>query len=109
MRRSISLGVLLLCALVVFTGQGAHGQLADRAEITGLVTDTSRAGIPDAKVTITNQDTGAKIVVGTDLAGNYNTPPIPKGTSTIEMQQKGFKPATHPGIVLTGAESYRQE
>ena len=109
MRRSISLGVLLLCALVVFTGQGAHAQLADRAEITGLVTDTSGAGIPDAKVTITNQDTGAKIVVGTNSAGNYSTPPLPIGTYTIDVEKEGFKHATHPGIVLSGAQSFRQD
>src|SRR5438128_2478468 len=109
MRRSISLGVLLLCALVVFTGQGAHAQLADRAEITGLVTDTSGAGIPDAKVTITNQDTGAKIVVGTNSAGNYSTPPLPIGTYTIDVEKEGFKHATHPGILLSGAQSFRQD
>src|SRR5947199_1397193 len=109
MRRSISLGVWRLCALVVFTGQGAHAQLADRAEITGLVTDTSGAGIPDAKVTITNQDTGAKIVVGTNSAGNYSTPPLPIGTYTIDVEKEGFKHATHPGIMLSGAQSFRQD
>src|SRR5207247_3872184 len=109
MTRSISLGVLLLCALVVFTGQGAHAQLADRAEITCLVTYTSGAGIPDAKVTITNQDTGAKIVVGTNSAGNYSTPPLPIGTYTIDVEKEGFKHATHPGIVLSGAQSFRQD
>src|SRR5256886_17295604 len=109
MRRSISLGVLLLCALVVFTGQGAHAQLADRAEITGIVTDTSGAAVPDAKVSIINQDTGAKIVVGTNSAGNYSTPPLPIGTYTIEVEKEGFKHATHPGIVLSGAQSFRQD
>src|SRR6266851_10138346 len=109
MKRPSTLVVLLLCVLVVFSGQSLYAQLADRAEITGIVTDTSGAAVPDAKVTITNQDTGAKIVVGTNSAGNYSTPPLQLGTYTIEVEKEGFKHATHPGIVLSGAQSFRQD
>src|SRR5882762_2106019 len=109
MKRPSTLVVLLLCVLVVFSGQSLYAQLADRAEITGLVTDTSGAGVPDAKVTITNQDTGGKIVVGTNSAGNYSTPPLQLGTYTVDVEKEGFKHATHPGIVLSGAQSFRQD
>jgi hypothetical protein len=109
MKRPSTLVVLLLCVFVVFSGQSLYAQLGDRAEITGLVTDTSGAGVPDAKVTITNQDTGAKIVVGTNSAGNYSTPPLQLGTYTIEVEKEGFKHATHPGIMLSGAQSFRQD
>src|SRR5437016_13144854 len=97
MKRPSTLVVLLLCVFVVFSGQSLYAQLADRAEITGLVTDTSGAGVPDAKVTITNQDTGGKIVVGTNSAGNYSTPPLQLGTYTVDVEKEGFKHATHPG------------
>src|SRR5260370_17106413 len=90
MKRSSAVLVFLFCALVAFSGQTLYAQLADRAEITGLVTDTSGAGVPDAKVTITNQDTGAKIVVGTNSVGNYSTPPLSLGTYTIEVEKEGF-------------------
>ncbi len=109
MKRPSTLVVLLLCVLVVFSGQSLYAQLADRAEITGIVTDTSGAAVPDAKVSITNQDTGAKIVVGTNSAGNYSTPPLQLGSYTIEVEKEGFKHATHPGIVLSGAQSFRQD
>src|SRR6266480_164668 len=104
-----TLVVLLLCVFVVFSGQSLYAQLADRAEITGIVTDASGAAVPDAKVSIINQDTGAKIVVGTNSAGNYSTPPLPLGTYTIEVEKEGFKHATHPGIMLSGAQSFRQD
>src|SRR5260370_36018975 len=109
MKRSLAVIVFLFCALVVFSGQSLYAQLADRAEITGIVSDTSGAAVPDAKVTITNQDTGAKIVVGTNSAGNYSTPPLQLGTYTIEGEKEGFKHATHPGIMLSGAQSFRQD
>src|SRR5437660_2407380 len=109
MKRPSTLVVLLLCVFVVSSGQSLYAQLADRAEITGIVTDASGAAVPDAKVSIINQDTGAKIVVGTNSAGNYSTPPLPLGTYTIEVEKEGFKHATHPGIVLSGAQSFRQD
>jgi len=109
MKRPSTLVVLLLCVFVVFSGQSLYAQLADRAEITGIVTDASGAAVPDAKVSIINQDTGAKIVVGTNSAGNYSTPPLQLGSYTIEVEKEGFKHATHPGIVLSGAQSFRQD
>src|SRR5437773_526339 len=109
MKRPSTLVVLLLCVFVVSSGLSLCAQLADRAEITGIVTDASGAAVPDAKVSIINQDTGAKIVVGTNSAGNYSTPPLPLGTYTIEVEKEGFKHATHPGIMLSGAQSFRQD
>src|SRR5438552_8431293 len=109
MKRPSTVVPFLLSVLVAFSGQSVYAQLADRAEITGIVTDTSGAAVPDAKVSIINQDTGAKIVVGTNSAGNYSTPPLPIGTYTMEVEKEGFKHATHPGIVLSGAQSFRQD
>ena len=86
MRRALCLGLLFVCALIVFTGPVARAQLADRAVITGFVTDSSGSAIPDAKDTILNQGTGTKIVVGTNSAGNYSTPPLILGTYTVEVE-----------------------
>jgi hypothetical protein len=109
MKRPLAHGVLLSFILVAFSGQGLYAQLADRAVITGIVTDTSGAAVPDAKVSVINRDTGTKIVVGTNSAGNYSTPPLILGTYSVEVEKEGFKLATHPGIVLTGGQTYRQD
>src|SRR5438876_4395979 len=109
MRRAFSLGVLLLGALVVFVGQSAYAQLADRAVITGIVTDSSGSAIPDAKVTIIDENTGAKIVVVTTTAGNYSSPPLILGTYTVQVEKDGFKTSTTKGIIVTGGQTYRQD
>lgn len=109
MNRPLAVVVFLCCVLVAFSGQSLYAQLADRAEITGIVSDTSGAAVPDAKVTITNQDTGGKTVVGTNSAGNYSTPPLQLGTYTVDVEKEGFKHATHTGILLSGAQSFRQD
>src|SRR5947209_6402962 len=109
MRRAFSLGVLLLGAMVVFVGQSAYAQFADRAVITGIVTDSSGSAIPDAKVTIIDENTGAKIVVGTTTHGNYSTRPLILGTYTVQVEKDGFKTSTTRGIIVTGGQTYRQD
>src|SRR5229473_1842 len=110
MKRTLSVGVFLfLSVLVAFSGSSVFAQLADRAVITGIVTDSSGAPVPDAKVTITSQETGTKTIVGTNSAGNYSTPPLTLGTYTLEVEKEGFKLASSHGIVVTGAQTYRQD
>jgi hypothetical protein len=108
MIRAFSLGVLL-CACTALTGHSTYAQVADRAVITGIVTDASGSAIPDAKVTITDENTGTKIVVGTTSAGNYSTPPLILGNYSVQVEKEGFKTSTTKGIVLTGGQSYRQD
>src|SRR5579884_757089 len=93
-------GISLLVALANSTA--LFGQIADRAVITGLVTDASGAAVPGAKVTITDQDTGVQTVVATNSAGNYSTPPLILGTYTVQVEKPGFKTFVRSGIVLTG-------
>src|SRR6516162_7194346 len=106
MIRAFSLGVVL-CAGIALTGHSMYAQVADRAVITGIVTDSSGSAIPDAKVTITDENTGTKIVVGTTSAGNYSTPPLILGNYTVIVEKEGFKSSTTKGIVLTGGQTYR--
>src|SRR5438067_2476089 len=109
MKRLSCVAVSLSLALVVFSGQNLFAQLADRAVITGVVTDASGAAIPDAKVTIINQDTGVPTVVGTNSAGNYSTPPLILGTYRVTVEKAGFKMSSTPNIVLTGGQTVRQD
>src|SRR5258706_12338846 len=109
MKRTLAVGVFLFCVFVALSGQSLYAQQADRAVITGIVTDASGSAVPDAKVTITSQETGTKTIVGTNSAGNYSTPPLTLGTYTVEVEKDGFKLSANRGIVLTGAQTYRQD
>ena len=48
MKRRLAVA-LPLSLLVCFNNQDSHAQFADRAVITGVVTDSSGAAIPDAR------------------------------------------------------------
>ena len=109
MQRRLLVGFSLLIALVWFGNQPSFAQFADRAVITGVVTDASGAAVPDAKVTITDQATGVQTVVGTNSAGNYATPPLILGTYKVAVEKTGFKTFSRDGIVLNGGVTFRQD
>jgi hypothetical protein len=101
--------LFLLGLFVSFSVLGVHAQFADRAVVTGIVTDASGAAIPDAQVNIMYQQTGTTTSVGTNSAGNYSTPPLQIGTYTVEVRKEGFKLYSHTGIVLTGGQTVRED
>jgi len=109
MKRRLLWGCSLLFALVWFSNTKTFGQFADRATITGVVTDASGAAVPDAKVTITDQGTGVQTVVGSNSAGNYSTPPLILGTYKVSVEKTGFKTYTREGIILTGGATFRED
>jgi len=107
MKRRLFFALSLLFALAwVFKAQ-SNAQFADRAVITGVVTDASGAAVPDARVTITDEHTGVKTIVGTNGAGNYSTPPLILGTYRVEIERQGFKVFSSAGNSLTGAQTVR--
>jgi len=77
--------------------------------ITGLITDPSGGAIPDATVTLLNQDTGVKTVVASDGAGNFTSPGVILGKYTLQVTKEGFKAYAQPDMELNiGGRTYTQ-
>lgn len=70
------------------------------ATISGLVLDPSGRAIPNAKLIILNETTGAEYASKTDGAGLYTVPILPPGVYRLEVSKDGFKTIIKPGIVL---------
>jgi hypothetical protein len=70
------------------------------ATLTGTVTDSSGAVVPNAEVAITNTDTNVGTTVTTDNKGSYTAPLLPRGQYTIEVSASGFRKAVREGITL---------
>jgi hypothetical protein len=69
--------------------------------IEGSVLDASGAGVPGAKVTITNTDRNQVVRTSTtDPSGNYSAPLIPVGTYAVKVEATGFKTVSRTGVVL---------
>ncbi|MGA7928363.1 MAG: TonB-dependent receptor [Candidatus Sulfotelmatobacter sp.] len=92
--------LVLLFAVAAFAQGGAHGA------ITGTVTDPSGAVIPDATVTITNQDTGVmERTIITGSQGTFSSTLLPVGTYRVEVVAKGFSKAAAPDIPVRVSET----
>src|ERR1700686_2115737 len=88
------------CLLVLcFAGSLAAQDISGAIE--GVVADPSGAGVPNAKVTITNTDRNQVVrTVTTDVTGTYSAPLIPIGNYNIKVEANGFRVATRSGVIL---------
>ena len=77
----------------------AYGQV-DQGAITGLVTDSTGAAIPNAKITLTNTDTGLVLRSATDGSGNYVFSPVKIGSYKVEASAPGFSSTVQENVTL---------
>jgi hypothetical protein len=75
--------------------------------ITGLVSDSTGAVIPNADVVATNTATGTRIETKSSGSGNYSVPNLPIGTYSITVAVGGFKTFTRSNIGLSTGDNVR--
>src|SRR5664279_560030 len=85
-------------ALVAFFIPVALFSQEFRGTISGAVTDPSGAGIPGAKVTVTETQTGTRIPTVSDNSGQYTAAFLLPGDYDINVQAPGFKAAVRKGV-----------
>lgn len=74
--------------------------MAQNAAISGLITDSSKAVLPNATVIITHQDTGTKQTTVSNGEGYYVASPLPSGRYQVVVSAPGFESVTRDGITL---------
>ncbi len=99
----------LLVVAVLSLSIPLTAQRADRSVITGVVTDSSGAAVVGANVKIKNEGTGVETPLTTNAAGAYTSPLLILGSYSVRVEHPGFKTSIVSGIVLTGAETFRQD
>lgn len=83
--------LLLALALCLVLCGVAFAQEETAATVTGQVTDSNGAVIPNATVVVTNTDTGAERRVQTNDEGLYTVSPLTPGPYTVTVEQTNFK------------------
>src|SRR6266849_848948 len=78
----------LLATLLCFCAVPTYAQFT--ASIQGTVLDPQGGGVPEAKVTVTNQSTGLTRETLTSPEGFYRVNELPPGHYTITVQVTGF-------------------
>lgn len=85
---------------VVMLAYTAAGQTAGDAEIAGNVKDPSGSAIPDAALSLMNQDTGVVRTSKSDADGRYRFAAVLPGRYSLKVEAAGFSTATISNIVL---------
>ncbi len=73
---------------------------SDRGSLTGRVTDPTGAGVPNAKVTATNINSGETREVQTSGEGSYTLPELKADPYKVTVEAQGFKTASAENIVV---------
>ncbi len=103
--KSNRLGVLrgaFAALALMFLASGALAQ-SNVGSISGEITDTSGAAVPNCIVTATNPQTGLKRTVNSQENGIYVFASLPEGTYNIRAEKEGFRPSEQSGAVLDAA------
>ena len=87
-------------AVLVLSLALASSAVAQNAQITGMVKDSSGGVIPGATVTARNVETGLTRIAVTDGAGEFRLPSLPPGRYSVATELSGFSTETRPDITL---------
>ncbi len=87
--------VLMTFAGIFAVAQGVSGR------IVGTLTDSSGAVIPNAAVTITNQDTDIVTRVISNSNGEYRADNLPPGNYRVQIEAPGLQSIVSKGNVVT--------
>jgi hypothetical protein len=87
--------VLIACCVAPISAQsGGEGA------ISGTVTDTTGAVVPQASVVATNKDTGVETKRVSSSSGVYNISPLTPGTYTVTVTATGFNVFKQENLVV---------
>lgn len=91
---------LLACLLSLAPGANRLFAQASDGNLTGRITDASGSGIPNAKVQLTNMDTGVGQAANTDGEGVYRFGNMPVGRYKIEVSANGFNTKAQQNLAI---------
>jgi hypothetical protein len=97
---------LFVVCLALALVPAMHGQ-SITATITGTVTDSSGAVIPNAAISIINTETNVRTEARTDAGGNYTVPLLPRGQYSLEVTAQGFRKTVREHITLQVQQTAR--
>ena len=99
--RTVVVTIFLLIALILPVLARAQATIST-GTIQGTISDASGAVVSEAKVTISNKDTGQTILLSTSSTGAYTTGALLPGTYVIRIEKAGFRTAELSVVVQVG-------
>lgn len=95
--------LLLMVTLGITIGSFAQASLGS---IAGVVRDPSGAVVPNAKITLTNEGTGAKASAQSASEGGFFFPQLTPGLYTVAIEAASFRTATYKAVKVDAARTF---
>lgn len=102
LRTAISIGVLTTATTVSTSSLFAQAVSVNGGSISGTITDSTGAIVPNAPVIIRGIDTGTSKSVTTDSAGAYTVGPLNPGNYSITVSASGFQKLVVTTVIRVG-------
>jgi hypothetical protein len=103
--RAVFHGILAASLLILSGAPTARAQVS--ASISGIITDSSGAPVPNATITAKNVETGALRTSTTNDFGRYLVLSLPVGECEVRVAKPGFQDALRTGILLAIGQEAR--
>src|SRR5690349_4220129 len=94
---TVSRRVFYLLSLATLS---AYAQSSTAADLEGLITDSAGAVVPDARLLVTNVETGVQRHSATNQLGRYRVPELPAGKYELTISKAGFATVERKGLLL---------
>lgn len=92
-----------MCALMLLS-LAATARAQFRAAVQGTVTDPSGAVVPEATLTLRNNETGRTQTATSGGEGFYRISELPPGTYTLTVEKAGFKRTSFERLVVNAEQ-----
>src|SRR5262245_15189075 len=103
---STSCRLTLLLCLSLIVGSNSSAQIT-RGSLSGSVTDSTGALLPNASVQLNNSATGEKVKTVTEAEGEFVFPSLAIGNYTLTVEAVGFKRVVIQSVVIEVATPAR--
>ena len=102
---SLCLCAVLLPSFLLLLCAGSASAQSETARITGTVSDSTGAVVPDVEVVIIAVETNRRFMFVTDGAGRYSSGPLQVGAYRVEAELAGLKRIVRSAISLEVQET----
>ena len=99
--------LVITLAIVAFATPTPSFAQSERGSITGVVVDTTKAGIPGVSVKVVNTATNATANLVSSESGTYSANNLSPGTYRLEASLQGFQSAVVESIRVTAGATAR--
>ncbi|MFN2529962.1 MAG: TonB-dependent receptor domain-containing protein [Pyrinomonadaceae bacterium] len=99
MSKSLKMSLAVL-VLICLSGVALAQSQASTGQISGIITDTNGAVVPNVTVKAKNKGTGLERTVNSSDAGLYTIVLLPPGTYTLTAEVSGFAPTTVDDVIV---------